>query len=439
MIGSAALRGIAGHLQTPLYRDAYALVVSSGLTSALGVAYWALGARYFAPEQIGVAAVLLSALLLLSSLTQLNARVALVRFVPQAGRHSMRFVALWYLSTGFLGIFVGLVFLVTLDFWTSASPSLAVLHDPYLGPWFVASIAIWSFFNLQDGLLTGLGKATIVPFENGAYAAAKLLLLALFASWAGPAAVLVSWTLPAAVVVAVISSYAFARWIPRHAAQAEQRTLSMSTPTVARFLALDYVAYVLAILTATLLPMVVVAFGGPAQGAYFYIPWVILTSLMLVPVYLSTSLTVQAAKDPLALAGNLRPVLMHVLRLLVPIVIGIVLIAPLILDIFGETYAAEGSDLLRVASVGLVPYAVNVLYLAVARVRGRGRVIVAIQASLTVLTLGLSVVLLPVLGIVGAGIAWTAANTMVAGIVFQFGLRPLLTRHNTESTFLSVK
>jgi O-antigen/teichoic acid export membrane protein len=438
VIGRATLRA-ARHLQTPLYRDAYALVVSSGLTSALGVAYWALAARYFAPEEIGIAAVLLSTLVLLSSLTQLNARVALVRFVPEAGRRSGRFVALWYLSTGFLGIFVGILFIATLGFWTSASPSLAVLNDPYLGPWFVASIAIWSFFNLQDGLLTGLGKATIVPFENGAYASSKLLLLALLASWAGPAAVLVSWTLPAAVVVAVVSSYAFARWIPKHAAQTEKRTLSMSTPALARFLALDYIAYVLAVITATLLPMVVVAFGGPAQGGYFYIPWVILTSLMLVPVYLSTSLTVQAASDPLALAGNLRPVLMHVLRLLIPIVLGILLVAPLILAIFGPSYAEEGSNLLRVASVGLIPYAVNVLYLGVARVRGLGRVIVAAQASLTVLTLGLSVALLPVLGIVGAGIAWTAANAMVAVIVFQFGLRPLLIRHSGESTSLSAR
>jgi O-antigen/teichoic acid export membrane protein len=392
------------------------------------VAYWALAARIFAPEEVGVAAVLLSTLLLLSSLTQLNARVALMRFIPEAGRHSMRFAGLWYMSIGAFGLVGGVILLATLGVWTAIAPSLGTLSGQYLGYWFVASIVIWSFFNVQDGLLIGLGKATVVPFENGIYAVTKLGLLAILAGWTGHAAIFVSWTLPAAVAVVAISILAFGRLIPAHATRTQTRTLP-STPKLVRFLALDYAAYVMAIAGATLLPAVVVAFSGTAQGAYFYIPWVILTSLMLVPIYLSTSLTVQAANNRAAVAEHLRPVLVHTMRLLVPTVVGTALLAAPILAVFGRRYAEEGTDLLRVASIGLIPYAINVLYLAVARIRGRGHVIVVAQASLTVLTLGLSVLLLPTTGIVGVGIAWAAANGAVAAVLLPLGLLPMLAEH----------
>jgi O-antigen/teichoic acid export membrane protein len=303
---------------------------------------------------------------------------------------------------------------------------LSVLRDPSLGLWFVASIVVWSFFNMQDGLLTGLGRATIVPLENGVYAVAKLLLLAALVAWAGHAAIFISWTVPAALIVVGIAVAAFGRLIPAHAARAGEHHISMARRTLARFLAFDYAAYVLATITATVLPTLVVAFAGGAQGAYFYIPWVILTSLMLVPVYLSTSLTVHVAGDTSALGRHTRPVFIQGQRLLIPAVALIVVFAPLILALFGDAYAAEGSALLRVGSLGLIPYAVNVLYLAVARVSGRGGTIVAIQAVLTVLTLGLSVVLLPMLGLVGVGLAWLAANLGVAVVLFAVGLLPLL-------------
>jgi len=43
-----------------------------------------------------------------------------------------------------------------------------------------------------------------------------------------------------------------------------------------------------------------------------------------------------------------------------------------------------------------------------------------------VLTLGLSVILLPRMGISGVGVAWTTTNSLVAIAVLVFGLRPWL-------------
>jgi len=421
----ARLDAVADHVRTPLYRDAYALLISNGLTSGLGVAYWALAARLFSPDAVGIASVLLSCLLFVSSVTQLNGRVALLRFVPETGPWTARFVARWYVAAGLGGLLIGVLFIITLDRWMAASPSLSVLADSGLAGWFVISIVVWSFFTMQDGLLTGLGKATIVPIENGFYAISKLLILPLMGAAAGYVAIFLSWTVPAAIAVVVITGYAFGRLIPAHTASRR----GMPPPPrggILGFLVLDYVAYVISVTMSTLLPALVVALSDATQGGYFYIPWVILTSFMLVPLYLSTSLTVQAASNRVTLRRQVQPTLIHIMRLLIPVVAGLVVFAPLILTIFGRQYSEEGATLLRVGAIGLIPYGVIMLYLSVARIRREGRRIVAVQTAVTVLTLGLSVILLPRMGISGVGVAWTTTNSLVAIAVLVFGLRPWL-------------
>jgi O-antigen/teichoic acid export membrane protein len=109
-------------------------------------------------------------------------------------------------------------------------------------------------------------------------------------------------------------------------------------------------------------------------------------------------------------------------------VIGVIVFAPWILTVFGSDYATQGTGLLQVASLGLIPYAVNILFMAVARVARRGRAIVAVQAALTFLTLLLSIMFLGPFGITGVGLAWLVANALVAVVVIPVGLRPLLGR-----------
>ena len=43
--GPSVRRKLRRGLRTPLYRDALALLLNSGVTSLIGVAYWALAAR----------------------------------------------------------------------------------------------------------------------------------------------------------------------------------------------------------------------------------------------------------------------------------------------------------------------------------------------------------------------------------------------------------
>ena len=61
---------VASHLRLPLFRNGYALIIGSAATSGLGLVYWVLAARFYSAEMVGLSSAALSAMLLLSGISQ---------------------------------------------------------------------------------------------------------------------------------------------------------------------------------------------------------------------------------------------------------------------------------------------------------------------------------------------------------------------------------
>ncbi len=68
-------------------------------------------------------------------------------------------------------------------------------------------------------------------------------------------------------------------------------------------------------------------------------------------------------------------------------------------------------------ALSALPLAVNYLYFSVRRVQQRIAGVVASAVWMLVVTLGLSVALLPRIGLLGAGVAWLAAQASLAAVV----------------------
>lgn len=90
-----------------------------------------------------------------------------------------------------------------------------------------------------------------------------------------------------------------------------------------------------------------------------------------------------------------RRVLVQIARLVVPLVIVVFLGAPLILQVFGSAYAAEGAALLRWLAFGVLPNILIALFISLARVQNRSGTIMLVQGTLSLLILGLSYLWLP--------------------------------------------
>lgn len=413
------------HARTPLYRNGYALLLSSALTSVLGVVYWVLAARYYPVAVVGVNSAVIAAMSFFSALTRLNMNGVLVRFIPCAGQSTSRLIGYAYgLSLLAALLTMGVCLLLTpwlpLQQFSDATPLFLA--------WFVISTLAMNIFVLQDHVLTGMRQTLWIPVENTIYAIAKIILLVIFATLVPRYGVFLSWTAPFLAISLPLNMLIFRRFVPAHTAASRNQELPIISRQMIGYIASDYVGAMFSMASTLLLPIMVTALAGATANAYFYLPWMIASSLQLVAVNMTMSLTVESAADQDRLNTYARQVFVHIIRLLVPVVAVVLLGAPYLLHIFGRAYAEEGAVLLRLFVLATLPNVFVMLYLSIARVQGRLTEIVVVQGTLCLLVLGLSYVLLQTYGIIGVGSAWLVGQAIVATYLAFGPLRPIIWR-----------
>ncbi|MGO4760828.1 lipopolysaccharide biosynthesis protein, partial [Streptomyces sp. 2MCAF27] len=90
--------------------------------------------------------------------------------------------------------------------------------------------------------------------------------------------------------------------------------------------------------------------------------------------------------------------------------------APQILGVFGDGYAQAAAPLLRWFAVGAALRVVIEVYFAVLRAQSRTSGLAYLQGLLCVSVLGLTLVLLPRMGLTGAGVAEISSLSVIAAI-----------------------
>jgi len=422
----AFIASALGHVRTPVYRNAYALMVSNGLTSGLGLIYWSVAARAYPTEVMGASSAAISMMLFLSGAAQLNLRPALMRLLPESGDRAMWLVRRAYLLAIVVSSLTALLVFGGGALTGAPWSAIAELSSPAGVLLMVVGTLCWSIFNLQDGVLTGLRRTGWVPVENGIYAATKIVLLVACVVLLPATGIVVSWIVPSIVIVGVVSVVLLRRWLPAYMSLHGDRRPVVDRRTLMTFVAADSVGALFALGATTLLPVLVVGAVGPTTGAYFAITWTIITALMLAPVNMAASLTVESIHTQAVLGPQLRRLAGHLYRMLIPLVVGVIVLAEWVLHIFGEAYSENATVALRIGALGLLPFAANTLFLATARIRARSRSILMVQAATALLTLALSGALLGPMGITGVTLAWLIAQTLVAAVVIPTQLLPLV-------------
>lgn len=412
--------------RTPLLANAYALLFSNAAASGLGFIYWALAARFYPAEVVGVNSAAVAALLFLTGIGGLYLDGALVRFIPRAGHRARRLILGAYLVSACMALLAGVTFLLGLDFW---APDLGFLRaGPGWFALFVAATIASTLFLLQDGALTGLRYTVWVPVENSAYALLKIGLLLLFASRIPESGIFLSWTIPLVVMLLPVNWLIFRHLLPRHIQQNEGLALPLERGQIVHYSGGLYVGFLFSLAASKLLPVIVLGYVGSAASAYFYLPWMIASALQLITPSMTTSLTVEGARDPSQLAAYSRRIMIQAAGIVVPASLAVFAGAPLLLRLFGADYAANGTLLMRLLALATIPHVVTGLYLGVSRVQRRVGQVVAVQATILVLLLGLSHLLLPSLGIAGVGWAWLASQSVMAAVLGLTRVRKMLSR-----------
>jgi O-antigen/teichoic acid export membrane protein len=406
------------NLDAPFVRNAYSLVGSTLATSLLGVAFWIAAARLFSKEDVGRDAALISTMLFLSSISQLNLTNGFNRFVPTAGIGTRRLVLVGYLAAAATALVASSIFVLGVDLW---APRLGLLQDhwPY-ALWFVGGTVIWTVFALQDAVLTGLGEARWVLIENVCYGIVKLGLLVSVAAALPVLGVFASWTAPLGVVVVVVNIGIFRRMLP---ARRHPPLEPVDASMVRRYVGFDMVATIMMSATIGLMPVIVLSIVGPSASAYLYLSWTIAYTLYLVSIGVGMSFVTESARAPERIIELARKMIAHSLRIVAPLAVFVALTAPLVLRVFGPAYSHHATHLLQLLALSAIPNVVTATYLSIARVQRRLSAVIAATGALAVGVLTLSIILVHVIGVAGVGVAWLVSQTALATVLLLGELR----------------
>jgi O-antigen/teichoic acid export membrane protein len=417
----------SAHASRHLLRGAYSMTANTAIASALGMGFWVAAARLYPRITIGRDTVLISVMMALSPVCQLNMGNGIIRFLPDLGGRSARGLGVVYGLAGAVALVVGTAFVLVAP---SVSHELAFLGDETtLAVGFVASLVLWGLFTLQDAALMATRRAPWIPIENGLFGVLKLAALPALLVAGAVNGVFMAWALSMALLLVPVNLLVFRRAIPGHMAGGvrESSIARMGARRVARFLAQDYLASVFTQATLTVLPLLVIAILGAQQSAYFAMPFTIVMAFDTFACSACTSLVVEGTLEQDSLRALTRIFVRRVLALLMPGAALLALAAPLVMLPFGHVYAEHGAGVLRLLLCGSLFRVVIALFSAVSRVQARGLRLGLVELALLVLVLGSAVPLARSHGIEGVAAAWLGANAIIC-----LAVAPLLVRFLRE-------
>jgi O-antigen/teichoic acid export membrane protein len=397
-----------------LHAESSFLIGANAVNAAFGFLFWTAAARLYRPEDVGLAAAAVSAVGLLAMLSGLGLDYALVRFLPRAER-PQEIINSCLTIGSVVALLLAAAFLGGLGLWSPAM--IPVRANPVnAASVIVAAIATTAVGFIGAAYLSRT-NARLVFGQSLVFGAGKVVAVVIFAvAGAGAVGLLGAWSV--GLVAAMIVGLLF--FLP-HGETKSFRFRPVIVPEVvndmAHFASANYLSAVLLSAPASLLPILITNAVGVQANAYYYVTSSVSGLLAMVPIAASMSLFAHGSRDDTDLIRSAVQSARFSLLLLVPAIVGIFLIGGKVLLIFGRAYSNAGTTLLWILALSTLPLAVNHVYFGIRRVQQRMAGVVAGAVWVLVVTLGLTVILLPRVGLPGAGIAWFVAQASLAAVI----------------------
>jgi O-antigen/teichoic acid export membrane protein len=389
----------------PLYRTSYALMLTTAGNAVLGLLFWVAAARLYASDVVGLGAAGISALQLVAGIGWVGLQITLIRYLPIAGAKRRWLTAYAYVAGASVALVLAIVFTLALTGTLSVD---FISENAATRVAFCMSVVVWVVFSLQDAALIGVRRSLVVPLENAIYALGRLVALVALAAIASPWTLMGVWVVAAALVAVPVNGLLFRSFLI-------DATVSrlVSTRRVVRFSAGQTGVALVAWIPDFLVPLLVLKYAGESANAYYYVAWMIGFSVRLVVLNMANALTVEGAYSEARFRDLIRSATRLSAIVLLPIVLFLVVAPSIPLQIFGADYA-EAATFLRYFALSLIPFTFAAFVIANDRVRQRSAPALAITTAGSVVIIGLNIVLIPELGLDGAGIAWLVGHCVAA-------------------------
>jgi len=397
------------HFNEPLFKNSYYLIANTLFTAGAGFFFWIFAARLYTVEAIGLGSAILSATWLLSIISVLGFDIGLIRYLPEE-KDKSRMINSCFTMTALASLMLALVFLLGLQIW---SPALMILQERTIfGAVFVLLTIAMTLFGLQTNVFVAFRQAKY-SFIQGSVAMLRIVILP-FSITLGAFGVYLSAGLATAIALLVgnmLILKVFSAYMP---------VPTINKKMVSEMMHYSFgnnVANIFYFLPVAVLPLLVITVLGEEINAYFYVAWAIASILLMIPVTTSTSLFAEGSFSPDELRQNVIKSLKFIFVLLILGIVGIFILGRYVLLLFGNAYAENAFEVLLILSIASIPHAINVVYVAVKRVKKETMPVIYVYGAVAVLTLIGSCVVIQEMGLIGIGISWIFGNGIVALIV----------------------
>jgi O-antigen/teichoic acid export membrane protein len=415
-----------------LFRNSLYIMGTTAATSLLGFGFWLVAARTLSATEVGRSAALISAMLFVSVFTNLGLGQVLVSRLSSraAGRD-------WSLS---VSTALGLAAAASL-----LGGAIAAVLLPTLIPALKGGLSHATFLLLPLGVM-GAACSLVIDYACIAERQAKLsflrntgaallrialIPLASVVPIDGTTWILIVW----AASFLLIDVVALFRELPalghdfRPAIAGWREELSQVRGLIAGHQSINLGAQA----SSYLLPVLVAARLGPQENAYFYTTFMVASALFFIAPAIGNALFAEGAHEPEHLGRDVRRAARQVLMLAGPPALVLLAAGPLILGLFGEAYAEEGRTLLLILIAAAAFDSVLQLALAVLRVKHRLTAAALVTWATLVVAIAATWVLLPPLGLEGAGLGWAAGKVVGVVLAGAFLLRGGTLRASTRA------
>jgi O-antigen/teichoic acid export membrane protein len=403
------------YLADPLRRNALFLMAANVVAPAFGFFFWLIVARFYPTEQVGLATALISAMALLAIISMLGFNIGLIRFLPHS-ENKRDMINSCLTIAGLFSIVVAIIFILGLNLW---SPKLLFIRENWI--YFLAFILFTLAITLSQliGQVFIAFRATHFTFIQSIINGIRLVLPALLVAF-GTFGIFASWGLASALalitgVLFILKLYPKYRPIPT----IRKRIVN----EMAHFSVGNYVASIFSALPMYIMPLIIIAVLTTESSAYFYIPFTVASILGMVASSTGFSLLAEGSYEPAQLRSQVIKAAKFILLFLIPGVVLLFFLSNPILSLFGADYAQNSLWLLRLFAIGYLPVTITTLYLTIIRVQKRIKPLIYVSGFIAVFTIVAGYLLMNSLGLIGVGIAWLSAQTIVALVVAPIMLK----------------
>jgi len=389
-------------LSDSFYSNSVFIILSSILSSGVGLLFWILAANLYSKENIGISTVLISSASMVVLISRLGLDQSMTRFFCERDRSTL--FSSTAIITALVALVVGMGFVLTADIW---SPNLSMISN--WGTPFILLVLVQSVVVTTTSAFVAMRKAKLQLIQN--------IVMGSRLAWLFP--------LVGLGVIGIVSSFVLALGIVLIFSLYLLQKLSLKIRRIDRsfvrsslsFSAGNYISAMLVGLPFLIMPLIVLNQLGASETANYYMAYSFANIVFTIPVACSTQLFVEGSHGE-ELKKTTRKSLLASYLILIPLIAAIFLWGKWLLGFLGMDYAEGGYGLLKLlalSSLLMVPFQT---YFSIILVRKEMKWLIVISLLNCITILGLSYLFLMTGDLESVGYAWILGYGMTSLFVY---------------------